>query len=433
MDTYSLSHLSDDALLRGAESLLARERATTAALLAHLAEVDARRLYLPAAYPSMHAWCLGELHLSEDAAFRRIRAARTARRFPVLFRALAEGRLHLTAVVLLTPYLADENVDEWVALATHQTRARIQELLAERYPQLDVPTNLDCIIQLAPAPAEGAAEIQVAPGPFGATAPDPAGQVAPALFNGANGLQRSGRSCVAPLGPGRFALQVTIGQGTHDRLRYAQQLLSHQVPSGDLAEVLDYALGALIVKLEKQKFAATSKPRRNRRCAEAGTRYVPAAVRRTVWERDGGRCTFVSAEGRRCEARDRLEFDHVDEFARGGEARVDRMRLRCRAHNQYGAERTFGREFMEHKRQSAHQARLERRAQLTTAAPPAPHRAVRRSAGEDVIPWLRQLGVRLEDARRAAARCDALPDASLEDRVRFALSGLHPRTPARGP
>ena len=437
MDTYSLAHLSNDALLRGHDVLLAQERATTAALLAHLAEVDSRRLYLPAAYPSMHSYCLGELHLSEDAAFRRIRAARTARRFPVLFTALAEGRLHLTAVVLLTPHLTEENVDEWVALATHQTRARIQELLAERYPQLDVPTSLDCIIQLAPAPVEGVAASQVAPTPVGgageeadaqvAPAPLRAGemQVAPAPVDRPNYAGSFGPTKVAPLAPGRFALQVTIGQGTRNRLRYAQRLLGHQIPSGDIARVLDLALSALICKLEKQKFAATSKSRRRRRSAEAGTRYVPAAVRRAVWERDGGQCTFVSAEGRRCQARDRLEFDHVDEVARGGQASVDRMRLRCRAHNQYEAELTFGREFMEHKRQMAQRERSERR---MPAAPATP-----RAAGEDVIPWLRQLGVRLDEARRAAALCAALPDGSLEERVRLALSGLHPRTPARGP
>jgi hypothetical protein len=58
---------------------------------------------------------------------------------------------------------------------------------------------------------------------------------------------------VAPLAPQRFALQITIGQSTHDKLRYAQQLLSHQVASSDVAEVLDRALDALIGQLEKRK------------------------------------------------------------------------------------------------------------------------------------------------------------------------------------
>src|SRR3970040_1359697 len=96
VSSYTLSHLADPTLLRALAALVAKDRATTAALLAHLAEVDARRLYLPAAYPSMYAYCVHALGLSEDAAFKRIHAARTARRFP----ALDQGRLHLSAVIL---------------------------------------------------------------------------------------------------------------------------------------------------------------------------------------------------------------------------------------------------------------------------------------------------------------------------------------------
>ena len=163
------------------------------------------------------------------------------------------------------------------------------------------------------------------------------------------------------MAPARFALQVTIDQRTHDKLRRAQELLGHQVASRDLAGVLDRALDALIAQLEKRKFAATSKPR-----ASAGQqtprtssnpRYIPAQVRRAVRQRDGDRCTFVSHTGRRCEARARLEFDHVHEVARGGAASVENVRLRCRAHNQYTAECAFGAGFMHDKRAAAAQDR----------------------------------------------------------------------------
>ena len=93
MKCYSLSHLSDQMLLRGLATLVSQECRTTADVLAHIAEVDARRLYLPAAYSSMFAYCVGELRLCEQAAFKRIRAARTARQFPAIFEAVAEGRL----------------------------------------------------------------------------------------------------------------------------------------------------------------------------------------------------------------------------------------------------------------------------------------------------------------------------------------------------
>jgi len=72
MSRYSLTHLADHVLLRDLGELVALDRATTADLLAHLAEVDARKLYLPAGYPSMYAWCVGELGFSEDCAWKRI-------------------------------------------------------------------------------------------------------------------------------------------------------------------------------------------------------------------------------------------------------------------------------------------------------------------------------------------------------------------------
>ena len=91
---YSLAHLGDAALLRDLSDLVVRDRSNTALLLAHIAEVDARRLYLPAAYSSMHAYCMGELKLSEYGAHKRIRAARAAREFPALFHAIADGRIY---------------------------------------------------------------------------------------------------------------------------------------------------------------------------------------------------------------------------------------------------------------------------------------------------------------------------------------------------
>src|SRR5213594_2499134 len=134
MRSYSLTHLSDAVLIRDLAALIAHDRVTTAAILAHIAEVDARRLYAPAGYPSMHAYCVGELRFSEDAAYKRIQAARAARQFPALFTALEEGRLHLAAVCLLAPHLTPENADELLKAAAHGTKADIEQLLAERFP-----------------------------------------------------------------------------------------------------------------------------------------------------------------------------------------------------------------------------------------------------------------------------------------------------------
>jgi len=423
VNPYALSYLSDGTLLGGLTALVAQERTTTAALLAHLAEVDARRLYLPAAYPSMYAYCVGELGLSEDAAYKRIQAARVARQFPVLFAALADGRLHLTAVVLLAPYLTQENIDELLAAAAGKTKSEIEELLAQRFPR----SEMMALVQALPASPR-----QLAPAQVGAHEPMPGAsctrQLAPWQV-GPRGVK------LAPVSPERFLLQLTIGRSTQDKLRYAQQLLGHALPSGDVAQVLDRALDALIEKLEKRKFARARRPRPSKR-SSSNPRHIPAHVRRAVWERDQGQCTFLSEAGRRCPARTRLEFDHVDEVARGGRASVAGIRLRCRAHNQYGAECTFGAEFMREKREAAGRKAETRRQEMAARAADEERRnAVQtqaRAAAQEVVPWLQALGFSADEARRAAARCETAIDASLEQRVRLALTCFGPRTSLRG-
>ncbi len=451
MKCYSLTHLSDPVLLHALTQLVAQDRVTTAAMLAHLAEVDARKLYRPAAYPSMFAWCVGELGLSEDAAAKRIRAARIARQFPAVFSMLADGRLHLSTLVLLAPHLTPESADELLAAAANQPRAGLEQLLAERFPRPDLPTLVQAITNDEPAPGR-VAELSCEPAP--GRVEELSCELAPGPVQEDVNQHAPGRvdqrARVTPLAPGRFALQATIDQTTHDKLRYAQALLGHSVPSGDLAQVLDRALDALVAKLEQRRFAATARSRAGGRRHAQDTRYVPAAVRRLVWQRDGGRCTFVGDSGHRCEARTRLEFDHIEPFARGGQATPARMRLRCRAHNQLEAERTYGADFMRHKRQEARRGTTAARGTAQgceTAwthdtgrardAAAAQERAVaraldreraaaRQARADEVIPWLRGLGFRADEARRAAALCDDMPDAPLEARVRAALASLAP-------
>ena len=429
MRTYSLSHLPDATLLRDLAALVTQDRVTTAAMLAHLAEVDARRLYLPAAYPSMYAYCVGELRLAEDAACKRIQAARAARRFPAIFPAVADGRLHLTAVCLLAPYLTPENAGELLAAAAGKSKGEIEAWLAQRFPRSDV---LPLVVGLTRV--DGASGL-LALGRGGVSAPErigtaepqaPIGQLAPGQVDRSAREPREAvepRPRVRPFAPRRFALEVTIGQETHDKLRYAQALLGHAIPAGELAEVLDRALDALIRQPERRKFAACRRPRQGLQRTPRSPRYIPAAVKRTVWERDEGRCTFVSDSGRRCPARTRLEFDHVDPVARGGQATVAGIRLRCRAHNQYGAEQIYGAGFMQERRGAARRAATGKRA-----------------GADDIVPWLRALGFSADEARHGAARCASMRGAPLEERVRIALAALaplrrhtHPRMDGPGP
>jgi 5-methylcytosine-specific restriction endonuclease McrA len=240
------------------------------------------------------------------------------------------------------------------------------------------------------------------------------------------------RARVAPLSAEAFAVQFTRSRDADERFRYLQDLLGHQVARADIAEVYDRAVKALIAKVEKVRFGACDRPRAASRGGSDDPRHIPAHVKREVWKRDGGQCTFVSESGHRCEARGDVEFDHRTEVARGGEATVDGLQLRCRGHNQYTAEQTFGAGFMKKKREQAKAAAaqgMKKREEAKAAA--ARRRAEREKQAEEsrlqpheleVIPWLRRLGCREDESRVAARRCRELADSPLEDRVKRALS-----------
>ena len=342
MNRFSLSQLTDQALDRGLASVVGEDHATTASLLAYLAEADLRRRFAVLGYESMFAFCVRGLHMSEDVAYKRIRVARLVREHAVILPAVAEGRVSLSALLLLSAHLTAESATGLIEAATHLTNAQVEVLIAERFPQPDLAT----LVQPLPTPTS-AGELAVR-------------RVVP------SGLPQAPeemeplpqRSRPAPLSPGRFALQFTISQAVHDKLRRAKELLGHAVAPGDLEAVLDCALETLIESLEKQKFARTDHPRRPRK--SSNPRYIPAQVKRAVRERDGDQCTFRSEAGVRCGARFDIEFDHIQPVARGGQSTVDNLRLRCRAHNRLEADRAYGERYMNERQQHARDVQQKR-------------------------------------------------------------------------
>jgi hypothetical protein len=179
--------------------------------------------------------------------------------------------------------------------------------------------------------------VEVPPAPFG-----PPPRVAPPR--------------VTPLAPERYAIQFTAKQSLHEKLRYAQDLLRHQIPDGSLSDVIERALDALIPALERRKFAATSKPRKRASKNSQNPRHIPAAIKREVWARDGARCTYVSASGHRCEATGDLEFDHIKPVSKAGESKAENLRLLCRAHNAFMAGESLGHGFMHEARERSRSA-----------------------------------------------------------------------------
>jgi len=321
----TLSCLSDRELLAGLSDARATERTAIAHVIRYLAEVDRRRLYLAEACSSLSAFCVQRLGYSENEAQKRIQVARLYRRLPQALVELETGSNHLTGLFLLSAHLTDENVSTLLAETRGKTRREIEATIARWFPRSDV---LPSITPLLPSTGDISVTIP-GNGSYPASAVD---------ARSAPGTPASSR--LQPLSAVSYRVEFTANAELRDKIEQARNLLSHALPSGDLAVLFERALDALL-ELEVKRRLGAGRPRK-RRETKPGSRHVPLEVARAVWERDGFQCTFTDAQGRRCSERRFITIEHRAPFARGGPAHAENLCLLCSAHNAQRAREEFG-------------------------------------------------------------------------------------------
>jgi 5-methylcytosine-specific restriction endonuclease McrA len=432
-DRYRLGALGNEQLVAALFGLVRREHDLMSDLLAHLAELDERRLYLDLGYSSLFAYCTEALGFCRSSAGRRIAVARVCRKYPEAFARVARGELQLSVLSLLAQHLNRENAAALFAESSGKSCEQVEVLLAVRFPKPDVRDLIRRLPVRSPfgTPDGGSAEagsLRVAAGGESSVSSEVVGRLAAAQSAGpAQPTQPAQVAQLArpelparrlePLSADRFGVHFTADAEFRGLLEEVRALASHRQPRGELMPLLKLALQAYRRELLKVRFGVGRKARRSgtvKACearaarsrveanlheeskanggangheepnahgransheepnthgdakadaranahkepsadarvnaheearADRRSRRVPAAVARAVYARDGGRCTFCSGGGRRCEAREFLELDHVTPWAVGGESLVDNLRVRCRAHNLQAARGWFG-------------------------------------------------------------------------------------------
>ena len=220
--------------------------------------------------------------------------ARASRTHPVLLVMLEDGRLHLSGIAKIAPLLTEANRETLLARAVHKSKREIEELVAELSPKPDVPTTMRKLpvprakTKRPPAPQLGPDQVQK-------PSPAPA-KAKPAL--------------VEPLAPARYKVQFTASAELKDKIERLRGLMRGSIPDGDLAAIIEEAVTEKLERLESRRFGKAKAPRKSVEETDTSpsSRYIPAAVRREVSERDGNQCTFVDARGRRCNERQTLQF-----------------------------------------------------------------------------------------------------------------------------
>ena len=420
--TSTIGVLSDRELLRQTTALVRHERHLQGAIIDHLGEIEARRLYLQRGCSSLFDYAVRELGYSDAAAGRRIGAVRLCSDQPDARERLRDGSLTLSAAAEL----------QW-AFDRQRRRGSIAGT-ASTVPAGSVPAGSVPARSVVGSPPAAPAEAASADHPVADAAPgatlshcDPA----PPLVLDAAGRQKlveeaAGKSArqvrrmladldpelappadrVRPLGDGRYELKAVIDADCQEGLEHLRGLLSHVDPRMTVGQLVGRIVQEALDRHDPRRartgngpaqgesqpasaakeqaapepcravtaqhetitagttptpegkphpapVAAPSPTRREatgrrgaagtkpaavtstaKRCASG--RAIPAAVRRQVWHRDGGCCSYVDRQtGRRCNSRHLIEIDHIMPYALGGGADPANLRLVCHAHHRY--------------------------------------------------------------------------------------------------
>lgn len=357
-----LEALTDEELVSKLKRAVKWERRSSRTFLEVFIEFSRRGLQQKSPHATLFAYCTRELRLSEGDAYRRIRAMDAARQFPVILDYLESGELHISAVAVLSAHLNKENHAELLRRAKSLSKRELESLIAG-LPTYSGPAPAKDRIVLLATPSSGprfmSAAMASSAAPAAAPAPTPSfvtlrSVAAPptaspaSAMKGPESSEGSSRGAPPPEAvtgtpappPAAHAARVTFlaDRELLEELTRAKELLKQRFPGSELGPLLKAALKALLEQCDPERGAP---PRR--RAVLAGRRLVPKWVRRAVRKRDGGRCAFRCSDGRRCQERSWLEYDHIVPFAQGGRSDDPRnIRLLCRAHNQQAARAIFG-------------------------------------------------------------------------------------------
>ena len=332
---FGLKSLSDQEIVSRLRCLVSNEKTLTLDVIRHLVEVHRRGLYLENAYGSLYEYCKGDLGYTDASAWRRARAAQGIIRCPEAWDFLEQGKINICTLgrvyKFVTPAVLREiagksRAEVELIAAVHDTARPIPD----RARPVLVPTSLP----QKPKPDDPRLHREV----------NSKGKTPPPRL-------RSEVSLTNVNYEQKWKIEGVVSKEVKAKLDRCKSLLSRKYPNGVdynalMGELTDVFLEAKDPE-RKQSRGKKRAPKQSRQPKPTPTpthsRHIPAHIKNKVWTRDHGRCAYVGTNGKRCNSTYNLQFDHYPvPFARGGPNTANNLRLLCARHNQYAADKTFG-------------------------------------------------------------------------------------------
>ena len=362
--------LSDHQLLDQFEKVVLLERGATVGVIVYIAEIYKRQLYAKLGYSSLFGYLQEKFNYSGSGAYRRIQAAKLSLKVPEILEYLEAGKLNLTSISQIEPYLTAQNKTELLDQVLGKTKEEIEYLLSVLFPSKEGIKVKDTIRRLPviqkiidPKPTDNGRLNGLA---HGHSSNHIAGRLPPqqkeskltaaAAVNleaenkkGTPFMELSAQYEVKEVRRVKitFVADETIAQ----KIEKAKKLLSHKYPQGKLEDILSDALDLLLEKKDpagkpQQKQANAQKSgvsmKSEKALISSESRYIAVNLKREVWKRDQARCTYESAFGKRCDSQQFIQIDHIEPWSLGGTHTQQNLRLLCATHNQFRAQKTFG-------------------------------------------------------------------------------------------
>ena len=355
-----LKKLSDQNLLLQTKNLVQKERNITIQVLRHLSEIEFRKLYLKRGFSSLFDYAVKELGYSHSSAYRRIKAMKLCRAVPETASKISAGSLNLTTVSQLQTYF--EKQDKKSKSGQKDFNLKYPQTVFENTDTAQSEKNKI-------APAAECVKIKEE------TKTDEQGlnfnQKLDLLekVTGKSSRQTEKLLCesdpeiyqikdkVRYLNKDQMEIKLSLDKNAYDSLERLKSLLSHKNPNMSYRELFKILLELGLnkhdperklnkIKTTKNLFsniknkATDQKTHSNKEDNNSKnikkSRYIPAQIRRVVWTRDKGQCTYICPETKKkCGSKHLIQIDHIHPYSLGGSSELNNLRLLCVGHNQY--------------------------------------------------------------------------------------------------
>ncbi|WP_413587302.1 HNH endonuclease [Bdellovibrio sp. HCB274] len=293
----NLTEVSNTELLGRLEKLAQSERKITHLILMHINEMEGRRLYAELGYDSMFRYLTRHLKYSDDAAYRRLSAARLLKQAPEISEKIENGSLTLTQ---LTQVQSAIRMESKIAISQGLSASASLPQILEKIENKSTYETKSCLAHEFNLPIR---EIET----------------------------------LTPQRDESVRFEITLTAEQMKTLESARDLMSHILPDGNWADFLTL-LAEKQIKQIINKDSRRTKPTQSFMVTQK-RQHIKVSTKAELLLKADYCCEFIGTGGKKCNSKYQLQIDHIQPVALGGKNEKANLRVLCRTHNLAAAEK----------------------------------------------------------------------------------------------